>query len=959
MKGRLLGMRLHALLVAAGLLAWVGLVEAAGASDPREEQADATARMLFSSDGVRSGLCLHLECGTGYLTAALRRNGAHVVQGITSDRSSLEEARRHIQSQGLYGPVAVAHCDMKELPYADGIANLIVAEDYAALSARGTDADEIMRVLAPYGTAFVKGLKGTVPGAVSSKVEGWTKVRKPAQPGVDEWTHFEHDPERTSVSQDTAFGLPTGFRWISGMFWPYSMNDVAFGSTRGRNFYWYWAHHVARYGPQKEHSRMMCRDAFSGVLLWDREIERLPHGASFVAIGERLYVDMGGPGGLVALDAATGAEVLRFEGSGDQELSEIVVTDGLLVQCAKGIRAFDAKGGSKLWEKENPLTVTDMMLTGDQRIYYLHQERREAPFFLVCCDVRTGQEQWRAEQDMEHVSSKFTDAPGLLSYHQGVILAANTSRMEFAFEPGILYALSAEDGSRLWEYRYSVVDHKGIPTDVFPIGDDVWVKTRDPELISHGIYVALDLATGAEKGRVNVGYNRCYPDRASTRYLLTGSFDFVRIPGGETYEMWAARGHCNTGFMVAQGLTYAFPTRCTCFNLVRGFLALDAAEAPATDGPQEPTPLKGRLSSLTVSGGTVFVSSTDEHRVVALDADSGQEKWSFTAGARVDSPPTVHRGLVLFGSADGRVYCLRAADGQLAWSLRAAPADRGIPVRGQIESLWPVPGSVLVSGGTLYFAAGRNTHADGGLRYYAADPLTGRVKWGKTVARNVGESNNDVMIRGENSIHLGHRVHFTPENGTLTRGAGEVVFAPFGLLADCLKNGPVAREDILRRQWGYGRVSAGAQPRSAQAGKRGSPWSSNAWEDPTYGVLAVDGSTVYGAMENYEFNSEEGRSWVRTLTIQGTPIEDGQGWEVRADPSLLMRALVATADKLLLAVQPEEEESGELWILSKANGSTLAKMPVASVPRWDGLAVADGRAFVVTTDGRVTCLGPG
>ena len=51
----------------------------------------------------------------------------------------------------------------------------------------------------------------------------------------------------------------------------------------------------------------------------------------------------------------------------------------------------------------------------------------------------------------------------------------------------------------------------------------------------------------------------------------------------------------------------------------------------------------------------------------ALDATDGHSLWAFTAGGRVDSPPTMVRGLVLFGSADGWVYALREADGVLAW----------------------------------------------------------------------------------------------------------------------------------------------------------------------------------------------------------------------------------------------------------------------------------------------------
>ncbi|GAI49001.1 unnamed protein product, partial [marine sediment metagenome] len=82
----------------------------------------------------------------------------------------------------------------------------------------------------------------------------------------------------------------------------------------------------------------------------------------------------------------------------------------------------------------------------------------------------------------------------------------------------------------------------------------------------------------------------------------------------------------------------------------------------------------GKLTPPVVAGGKVFVASIDEHRVVALTESNGRQArrglggqvWDFTAGGRVDTPPTIYKGLVLFGSADGWAYCLRESDGQRA-----------------------------------------------------------------------------------------------------------------------------------------------------------------------------------------------------------------------------------------------------------------------------------------------------
>ena len=68
------------------------------------------------------------------------------------------------------------------------------------------------------------------------------------------------------------------------------------------------------------------------------------------------------------------------------------------------------------------------------------------------------------------------------------------------------------------------------------------------------------------------------------------------------------------------------------------------------------TELSTRGSAPVVVGEMVFVCDVDAHAVCAFDTTSGKERWRFVAGGRVDTPPTLHSGLLLFGSRDGSVY---------------------------------------------------------------------------------------------------------------------------------------------------------------------------------------------------------------------------------------------------------------------------------------------------------------
>ncbi len=151
------------------------------------------------------------------------------------------------------------------------------------------------------------------------------------------------------------------------------------------------------------------------------------------------------------------------------------------------------------------------------------------------------------------------------------------------------------------------------------------------------------------------------------------------------------------------------------------------AAVPRDLRPLWSTDLGGRLTPPIAAGGRLFVAAPERHAVHALDANSGEPLWTFTAGGRVDSPPTYDRGRLLFGCADGYVYCLRAADGALAWRFLAATTDRRMVAYDQVESCWPVHGSVLVQDGVVHAVAGRSMYLDGGLRLCRLDVETGRL----------------------------------------------------------------------------------------------------------------------------------------------------------------------------------------------------------------------------------------
>jgi len=110
-----------------------------------------SAREILQLTGVQGGMVVHLGCGDGKLTAALRVNDSYVVHGLDTDPENVTRARKQIRSLGLYGPVSVEQWNGTSLPYTSNLINLFVSEQPVSVPM-----EEVMRVLCPNGVAYVK-----------------------------------------------------------------------------------------------------------------------------------------------------------------------------------------------------------------------------------------------------------------------------------------------------------------------------------------------------------------------------------------------------------------------------------------------------------------------------------------------------------------------------------------------------------------------------------------------------------------------------------------------------------------------------------------------------------------------------------------------------------------------------------------------------------------------------------
>ncbi len=835
-------------------------------------------------------------------------------------------------------------------------------------------------------------------------------------------------------------------------------------TARGRLFYIVDEAPASLLGPHAPTGQwyLESRDAFNGVLLWKVPIRRwgwrewkktwfamrpgdypLTIRKTLVAVENRVYVTLGYKAPVSQLDARTGAILQTYEQTGGT--TELLVQDGKVIVAAlqndgAHVMAVNAGDGKTLWRTERAYqgTTTDYLkwsrlgdsappekidpalnIATDGKTIALIDGKQ-----LVGLDMATGKQRWQAEFPLDerdkragNIAAKDTLWNGTMIVTQGVVLHASPFR---------LAAFSADTGTLLWKQPKAYIGHLWYEwKDNFVINDLVWTWSAE---LGQGTFAiggnrkqrelwptsanGYDLHTGKLRKTVATGpifktqhHHRCYRDKATLRFILASrrGTEFVDLAGGpHSVNNWV-RGTCHMGMMPANGLQYAPPHPCVCYDqekligmnalaparaddtgparilpldqrlergpawgqgsvadggteLLRGqwpTFRHDAARSGAVDthlakklAPRWRAEIGNRLSAPTVVDDRVFVAAIDQHDVVCLSARDGSKQWAFATSGRVDSPPTYYQNTVLFGSADGWVYCVRAADGQLIWKFMAAPAVRWIGVSSQLESPWPVHGSVLVRDGIVYFAAGRSSELDDGIFMYALDAATGRIVHQRRLQGPAYTSENievnfklpmgaltDVMLSDGKDIYMRSLAFDFQLNSRKQKPALET---GSGLLDDSY---------FKRTPWRYG----------GQYGR----------------LLVHDNRSVYYVRM---FDSLKGLD----PRVYFTPAAQGyllfakningraDAWRTRVP--VRIRAMLLAGEQLVAAGPPDEidakdpwgafegRKGGRLFVVNTTSGQDQQDYQLVSPPVFNGIAAANGRLYLVGQDGAVICF---
>ncbi|NQT40188.1 MAG: PQQ-binding-like beta-propeller repeat protein [Planctomycetes bacterium] len=792
-----------------------------------------------------------------------------------------------------------------------------------------------------------------------------------------------------------------------------------------------------------------------------------------VAVGDRVYVTLGFHDAPISiLDAATGNVITHCQGTeGTQEI--IVADDTVLARVRPSqadeatrrgekistrLMALDATTGKTRWSQDvGSINRLSLAADGDAVVF------QRGPT-LLCYDRQGGQLRWKVE----------TPGGGIVVIHKDVVLISGKGGANaFSLADGKHLWQGSGTGRDLLVIR-DLVWRVQLTSGILEQRQEHWPtlsRQAGARLLGYDFRTGelrrtIDVANAVSPGH----HLRCYRSKATDRFIIypKRGAEFLDLQGNDHMRHDWLRGSCSYGILPCNGLLYTPPDQCFCYigskidglaatsgadttamldprspgRLVRGpaYGSPLAAPAAAADWPtyradakrsgsnrqakvsrelhkQWEIALGGKLTQPTIAAGKVFVAAVDRQTVYGLDTATGEQLWKFVAGGRIDSSPTYHSGLLLFGANDGSVYCLDASSGELVWRFRAAPNERRIVAFGQVESPWPVHGTVLVMNSLAYVAAGRSTLIDGGAHLYALEPQSGNVVHYTHVeqpqpdlSKDIGEhfamdgSNIDVLttdgkhvfcaqemfdaelnrIETKWNTRYGDRYlgedHLIATGGMLDDTGFNRIFWSHGnrwpgfyFLLMAPKSGNLLvfdAEKTWATKWfvernihsplffpqttGYLLFCDKNTTRPFLVGDPDAPEPIQWLPDTLMKPYKYDGHSITNRHDNFTIETDKGSGFTR-----GTPTVWQQYLPVRIE------AMALTSDTLFAAGPPdvldpddplgalEGRQGGVLLAIDPATGQQLSQTRVPWAPRFDGMSAAGSRLFLVTGDGRL------
>jgi outer membrane protein assembly factor BamB len=749
-----------------------------------------TASDLLQKIKFSGGVILHIGSGNGELSNSLYKSKNTLIYGLEKSASKITKARNAAYDQGISGKVTYSQWNSEFLPFAQNFINLIICEEKV-------DQKEIMRVLAPYGTALIK--KGNT----------WEKLYKEYPSTMDGWPQYFYSPTGNAVSKDKMVKPPLyHLQWTGGLRWS-RHHDVmssfsACVASGGRLFYVF--DEGTTFSPMLPTKwKLICRDAFNGTILWKANIPKwfpnmhnLKSGPShlprrIVATEDKVYATLSIEGAVSVLDAKSGKVLDVIEGSeGAEEI--IMEKDVLYIVCdkeknkkelsrypysitklekrPKDIIKVDRQSLKTLWHHKSNWTAPLSFCTDDRNVYYFDGAS------IIALDKKSAEQQWTSEKlpVMKDMQSFF--GPTVVTAKNRILYTGGENYKGHVGSKGKMIALDAFTGKKLWDTVSPPSGYKS-SENLFVIRGMIWQNDNTAEWGKGKPSTGNTTATGFERGKEVVNFepdkeaywfhHRCYPAKATENYLLLSrtGVEFVDLKTKKwTLHHWV-RGACLYGIMPANGMVYSPANPCACYIGAK----LDGFSALATKNSDHPVWKKTSEEQRLIQGdseGRSFEESEDKNNWPIYRQNNrrsgtsnntvgaiSKEQWRLNLSGKL-TQPVVAEGKVLVAQKNQyTVHALDAQSGKKLWRFTAG---------GQIDS------SPTIYKKRCYFGSG-----DGFI--YCLDLADGKLIWKYQGAPAKSKHMHYERLESTHPLHGSVLIH----NDKVYAVAGRSMFVDGGL----------------------------------------------------------------------------------------------------------------------------------------------------------------------------------
>lgn len=237
-------------------------------------------------------------------------------------------------------------------------------------------------------------------------------------------------------------------------------------------------------------------------------------------------------------------------------------------------------------------------------------------------------------------------------------------------EYGYVYALDAGSGEQKWKFETLGEIFAGVSLHESPEkGDRLLVGSYDNSLY------CLDRTSGEKVWQVETdGYVHGTPAVADGLTTVSGCDGFmwlIDIETGETIHKIDLRGQAASSPAVVGDMAYV----ATYENEVLGIDLAKRQVAWAYEHEIRKFPF---YASAAADDEIVVIGGRDKI-VHALDPATGERKWEWNSGARLDSSPVIVGDRVFLGSKRGPVLALDKATGEPVWEFDTGSAIMASP----------------------------------------------------------------------------------------------------------------------------------------------------------------------------------------------------------------------------------------------------------------------------------------